>query len=90
MIKGIAKRVVIVKSPDPRYFEEAIFIVKSDVFKHGKTQQDILREANFAAKRYLAESIQKEKPRKNMPWYFYVLTGAIFPLIAAVIFLVFH
>ena len=30
MVKGISRRVIVVKSPDPRLFEEAIFIVKKD------------------------------------------------------------
>ena len=30
MVKGITRQVVLVKSPDPRLFEEAIFIVKEE------------------------------------------------------------
>ena len=28
MVKGIARRVVVVKSPDPKVFDEAIFLVR--------------------------------------------------------------
>ena len=30
MVKGISKQVIVVKSPDPRFFEQAIFIVRED------------------------------------------------------------
>ena len=31
VVKGVAKRVIVVKSPDPKVFEEAIFIVREDL-----------------------------------------------------------
>ena len=33
VVKGVAKRVIVVKSPDPKVFEEAIFIVREDYMK---------------------------------------------------------
>ena len=30
MVKGISRRVVVVDSPDQRFFEQAIFILRSD------------------------------------------------------------
>ena len=30
MVKGISRRVVVVDSPDQRFFEQAIFIVRND------------------------------------------------------------
>ena len=35
MVKGISRRVILVKSPDPRLFEEAIFIVREDALNRG-------------------------------------------------------
>ena len=31
-MKGTSRRVIVVDSPDPNLFEQAIFIVKNDVF----------------------------------------------------------
>ena len=43
MVKGMARRVVVVKSPDKRVFEEAIFILKDDALRDsGVTAEDIL------------------------------------------------
>ena len=33
MVKGITRQVILVKSPDPKLFEEAIFIVKEEALE---------------------------------------------------------
>ena len=54
VVKGISKRVIVVKSPDPRIFEQAIFIIREDFAgQSGVSEKDILREARNAAGRYL-------------------------------------
>ena len=53
MVKGIARRVVIIKSPDPKIFDEAIFIVRDDAVRSGVTSAEILHEAQETARRYL-------------------------------------
>ena len=35
MVKGISRRVVVVDSPDQRFFEQAIFIVRNDAGGEG-------------------------------------------------------
>lgn len=46
MVKGTSRRVIVVDSPDPKLFEQAIFIVKNDAFtQEGVTSQQILGEA---------------------------------------------
>ena len=32
MVKGISKQVIVVHSPDPKLFEQAIFIVRNDAY----------------------------------------------------------
>ena len=52
MVKGITRQVILVKSPDPRLFEEAIFIVKEEALaREGVTADRVLREARQAADR---------------------------------------
>lgn len=53
MVKGISKRIILIKSPDKRVFDEAIFIVKDDAVTSGITQADILHEAQEVACRYI-------------------------------------
>ena len=75
MVKGITRRVVVIKSPDPRVFDEAIFIVKEDATKNtGVTTREILRQAQSAAESYVRSS--KEKRHHHFPSSVYALFGA--------------
>ena len=42
MVKGISRRVVVVDSPDQRFFEQAIFIVRNDAAGEGVTAKELL------------------------------------------------
>ena len=56
MVKGITRQVILVKSPDPKLFEEAIFIVKEEALnREGVTPERIMREARQAADGYLKQ-----------------------------------
>ena len=50
MVKGVNKHVILVKTPDPKYFEEAIFILREEAFAQGVSAEQVLREARQAAK----------------------------------------
>ncbi len=54
VVKGTTHRVIVVKSPDERYFEEAIFIVRDDILQErGADSAAVLKEARKAANAYL-------------------------------------
>ena len=62
VVKGTAKRVIVVKSPDPKIFEQAIFIVKEDyIGKEGANPSEILREAQEVADDYIRGSVPGKK-----------------------------
>jgi len=65
VVKGINKRVIIVKAPEQGVFDEAIFIVREDASK-GITPEELLREAQHTAGRYELRSrfpfLDKLKP----------------------------
>lgn len=47
MVKGISRQVIVVHSPDPKLFEQAIFILKDEaVGQEGVTDEALLKEAN--------------------------------------------
>ena len=52
MVKGISRRVVVVDSPDQRFFEQAIFIVRNDAAGEGVTARDLVEEAKRVARNY--------------------------------------
>ena len=44
MVKGISRRVVVVDSPDQRFFEQAIFIVRNDAAGEGVSSRELVEE----------------------------------------------
>ncbi len=46
MVKGISRQVIVVNAPEPKLFEQAIFILKEDALgKDGVTDELLLQEA---------------------------------------------
>ncbi len=72
MVKGIARQVIMVDSPDPSVFEKAIFILKES--KSPVAYEDILREAQLIADNYLKNNLGGRKIR--IPPIAYALAGA--------------
>ena len=66
MVKGISRQVIVVNAPDPKLFEQAIFILK-DNMGDGVTNEALLKEATQVIRG--AEVRQKK-------WHFY-LYGAV-------------
>lgn len=52
MVKGTSRRVVVVDSPDRRFFEQAIFIVRSDAAAQGVSARQLVEEARRVAREY--------------------------------------
>lgn len=54
MVKGITRQVILVKSPDPKLFEEAIFLVREEALtREGANAEQVIRQARQAADGYL-------------------------------------
>ena len=54
VVKGISKRIIVVQSPDPKIFEQAIFIVREDFAgQTGVSEKELMRQARQAANGYL-------------------------------------
>ncbi len=77
MVKGVARRIVVVRAPEQRLFEEAIFILREDAMKSGVTAEDVVAQACSAASRYLKE----ERRDRGRLWY--AAAGGLLGLIAA-------
>lgn len=66
-LRGTTRRVIVVRSPDPSIFEQAVFIV-SDDYLHtpGKSQTELLRRAREAAGKYAAEQLPAKRARVQL------------------------
>ena len=78
MVKGTNRRVVVVKSPDPQIFEEAIFIIRDDVFHRGGSVEKVLAEARQAANAYLRKTtgLRRRRLLERLPATLYAAMGA--------------
>ena len=77
VVKGISRRVVVVESPDPELFEQAIFIVRSDALsKEGVTEQKLLGEACRIARGYGMGS-ERTPLWKRIPLWGYSVLAAL-------------
>ena len=74
MVKGVTRRVIVVKSPEPDLFDEAFFIVNGDA-SSGVTQEELLQEAQRVAGNYLRADLGK-KPKTRFPPVFFFALGA--------------
>ncbi|MBQ0038551.1 MAG: hypothetical protein KBS74_07780 [Clostridiales bacterium] len=52
MVKGISRRVIVVDSPDPRVFEQAIFILRNDAADSGISSRQLVDQAVRIANNY--------------------------------------
>ena len=60
MVKGVSRRVIVIKSPNLHLFEEAIFIVKEDALREGAVSGDeIIKQAQEVADKYVRQHLKR-------------------------------
>lgn len=68
MVKGNTRQVVVVKSPDPKMFEQAIFLLREDALeKHGVGERELLEEARRVANGFVLHNAPTKKRRRLPP-----------------------
>ena len=84
MVKGISRQVIVVQAPEPKMFEQAIFILKDEAVEEGITDEALMKEAQEAIRGY-------DRPAKKRHFYLYgavwasggaLLTGLVWLLTA--------
>ena len=84
MVKGISRQVIVVQSPEPKLFDQAIFILNENAVGEGITEEILLKEARQAIRGY-------DRAGKKRHFYLYgavwasggaLLTGLIWLLTA--------
>ena len=74
MVKGISRQVIVVQSPGPELFEQAIFILKDRAMGEGVTDEQLLKQAQ--------QVIRGGRPEKRRHFYLY---GAVWASAGAVL-----
>ena len=60
VVKGVCRRVIVIKSPELHLFDEAIFIVKEEALRAGGvTGEEIIRQAQQVADNYVRFNLKK-------------------------------
>ncbi len=72
MVKGISRQVIVMHSPDPKLFDQAIFILKDDAVKGGISDEALLGEA----KRLIRSGALKGKPAMSVQSALWACAGA--------------
>ena len=77
MVKGISRQVILVQSPDPKLFDQAIFLLREDAFSApGVTPEQVLRQARQAADGYLRKNTILGRVARRLPGPVWGLLGA--------------
>ena len=74
MVKGTARRVIVVRSPDQKLFEQAIFLMREDA-GGGVTAEQVLDQAREAADSYLRRNTPRLHLGRLKGWVWF-LAGA--------------
>lgn len=64
MIKGAQKQMIVIRTADSRYFDEAYFVLRTEIKAHRGCKDDMLCEANRILEQSGIESVQKKKKTK--------------------------
>ena len=73
MIKGVSRRVIVVRAPDTTLFEQAIFLLREDAPEVSDAQ--VLRQACRAADDYV-RARAKKRPRRSWRGVLLMMAGA--------------
>lgn len=87
-VRGTNRQVIVVRSPDPRMFEEAIFVLKEDYVRTRSADQ-VLEEARRAANDYLRRHGAPERRSPFRPILAAVI-GGLMLLAAGTVWLVLY
>lgn len=73
MVKGVSRRVIVVESPDPHIFEQAIFILPTD--GGGVSSRQLVEQAVRIARNYARGQGGRPRRFRMSPWL-WALSGA--------------
>lgn len=62
MVKGVTKQVVVVRCPDTKYFDQAIFMVRDGMLEEeGRSPEQVLEEACRVADSYIRQNVDHRR-----------------------------
>lgn len=74
MIKGARKQMIVVRTANSRYFDEAYFVLKEEAQKETRKSSDILGEANRLLSE-LTPQLPPPRQKQTRQWIFFGVGG---------------
>ena len=68
MLKGAQKQMIVIRTGDSRYFDEAYFVLRREVPVGRETQNDMIREANRILRQSEPDSRTRGERRRLRGW----------------------
>lgn len=84
MIKGARKQMIVVRTGDSRYFDEAYFVLREDAQRERKKSTDILNEANRILSEITPDS-SPDRQKRNHQWFFFGIGGICGAVLSAIV-----
>lgn len=88
MIKGAQKQMIVIRTGNSRYFDEAYFVLRREVQAHKKDKNDMLSEANRILEEHDPHTERKKKMRLPRGVLFFlsgILCGAAVAVLLGVL-----
>lgn len=76
MVKGVTRQVVVIRSPDPKLFEQAIFLLRENPGPQAPSEREILRQAQQIADDYILSATPRGRRWSVIQPLLYALLGA--------------
>jgi hypothetical protein len=84
MIKGARKQMIVVRTGNSRYFNEAYFVLRENMQKDARKSKDILGEANRILTE-LAPDTQREQKKARSSWLYFGIGGICGAVLALIL-----
>lgn len=75
MVKGVTRRVIVLKSPEPKLYEQAIFLLREDGGEEGDPSEQVFQEAQRVANDYLQRASPEGRRQRRLEDLMYTLFG---------------
>ena len=79
MLKGAQKQMIVIRTGDSRYFDEAYFVLRREISGGREAQNDMIREANRILRQNEPEARARGERRRGRGWLAFLgglLSGA--------------
>ena len=86
MIKGARKEMIVVRTANSRYFDEAYFVLRDDAQKERRKSTDILGEANRILAQITPDYTATAK-KQGSKWLFFGIGGCLGAILSVLVML---